>query len=208
MTLSLYGGSRSRASMVRWYLEEKGIAYSWQPLAMQDGEHRQAAFLAINPFGKVPALVDSSFDGPDSQPLRLSESGAILLHLAEHHAGEFGASASGGEARAAVLRSLTAQWLLYAKATFATALFQAKQRPEDLQQQLAVLDRLLQDGRTLLSGTWGDLAWGAADCALQAHLAYLPLFAPQVDLEPFAAVRRCICGATERPLYRQVNGLP
>lgn len=208
MTLSLYGGSRSRASMVRWYLEEKGIAYDWHPLAMQEGEHRQAAFVAINPFAKVPALVDSSFDGPDGQPLRLSESGAILLHLADNHAGEFRPAAAGGDARGAVLRSLTAQWLLYANATFATALFQAKQRPDDLQQQLSVLDRLLQEDRSLLAGSWGDPAWGAADCAVQAHLAYLPLFAPQVDLEPFAAVRRCISATTERPLYRRVNGLP
>ncbi len=29
MTLILYGGARSRASMPRWYLEEKGIPYQW-----------------------------------------------------------------------------------------------------------------------------------------------------------------------------------
>jgi len=29
MTLTLYGGARSRASMPRWYLEEKGIPYQW-----------------------------------------------------------------------------------------------------------------------------------------------------------------------------------
>jgi len=29
MPLSLYGGARSRASMPRWYMEEKGIPYGW-----------------------------------------------------------------------------------------------------------------------------------------------------------------------------------
>jgi len=29
MTLTFYGGARSRASMPRWYLEEKGILYGW-----------------------------------------------------------------------------------------------------------------------------------------------------------------------------------
>ena len=54
MALTLYGGARSRASMPRWYLEEKGIAYHWRQLDMEAGEHRQAPFTAINPFAKVP----------------------------------------------------------------------------------------------------------------------------------------------------------
>ena len=37
MTLKLYGGARSRASMPRWYLEEKGIAYDWIQLDMEAG---------------------------------------------------------------------------------------------------------------------------------------------------------------------------
>ena len=34
MGLTLYGGLRSRASMPRWYMAEKGIAYDWQLLDM------------------------------------------------------------------------------------------------------------------------------------------------------------------------------
>ena len=57
MALTLYGGARTRASMPRWYMEEKGIAYDWRMLDMQAGEHKQEPFLSINPFGKLPALV-------------------------------------------------------------------------------------------------------------------------------------------------------
>jgi len=63
MTLTLYGGARSRAAIVRWYLEEKGIAYGWHPVDMAAGEHRQQAFLELNPFGKVPVLVDDGAMG-------------------------------------------------------------------------------------------------------------------------------------------------
>lgn len=198
MALQLVGSARSRVSIPRWYAEEKGIAYSWVQLDGQAGEHRQAPFLVLNPFGKMPALVDDAFQGPDGQPLRLFESGAILLHLAEHHAGEFGPD----PAVAAVRRSLTAQWILYANSTFATALLQAASREEDLLRQLAVLDGLLAAGPLL-----GDAAgWGAADCAVQAYISYLPLFCAQVNLEPFPAVRACIAATGAREAWQRVAG--
>ena len=78
MAITLYGGARSRASMPRWYMEEKGIAYQWQQLDMEAGEHRQEPFLAINPFGKVPALVEEDPSLPAGR-VQLFESGAILL---------------------------------------------------------------------------------------------------------------------------------
>lgn len=199
MTLSLYGGSRSRASMPRWYLEEKGIPYQWIPLAMAEGEHRKAPFTEINPFGKVPALVDDGLTGPDGEPLRLFESGAVLLHLAECHAHEFG----GESAAAAARRSLTAQWLLFANATMSTTLFVASSREKEFPRLMAVLDGLLEGGRSLLSGPWGDPGWGAADCAVQAHLAYLPVLAPSVDLTPYPNVQATIAAVQERPAYQR-----
>lgn len=59
--LKLYGGARSRASIVKWYLEELAIPYEFVLLDMQAGEHRQPEFLAINPMGKVPAIADGDF---------------------------------------------------------------------------------------------------------------------------------------------------
>lgn len=202
MSLSLYGGARSRASMVRWYLDEKGIPYRWINLDMGAGEHRQEDFLAINPFGKVPALVDDSLVGLDGGPLKLFESGAILLHLAEQHGQEFVG------ATAAMRRSLTAQWLFFANATFGPALIQAASKPEELERLLASLDRLLSAGPSLLGGSApaAAAAWGAADCAVQAYLAYLPLFCPQVDLAPFPQVQASIEATRQRPAYQLAMG--
>ena len=46
--------------MPRWYLEEKGIPYELKELDLRRNQHRQPDYLTINPFGKLPALVDTS----------------------------------------------------------------------------------------------------------------------------------------------------
>jgi glutathione S-transferase len=202
MTLSLYGGARSRASMPRWYLEEKGIPYQWHQLDMEAGEHRGEAFTAINPFAKVPALVDDSLRGPDGGPLQLFESGAILLHLADRYGGEF----SGTADEAAARRALAAQWLLFANATLAVALFVPSNREREFPRLMGVLDGQLAGGRSLLAGAWGDPGWSVADCAVHAYLAYLPVFFPQIDLTPYPHVQAVIAATGERPAYQRAMG--
>jgi glutathione S-transferase len=186
---------------VRWYLEEKAIPYSLVSLDLKAGEHREPAFLAINPFGKVPALVDDSLSGPDGQPLKLFESGAILQHLAEQHAGEF--QGEGGAAR----RSLSAQWILFANATLGPAMFMAASKPEELQRLLGALDALLGKG-SLLAGAWGDPIWSAADCAVQAYLGYIPMFCRDFDLSPYPRVQATIAATQARPAYQAAVGGP
>ncbi|MGL6134078.1 MAG: glutathione S-transferase family protein [Prochlorococcaceae cyanobacterium] len=201
MTLTLYGGARTRASMPRWYLEEKAIPYRWVELNLQAGEHRQSAFTAINPFAKLPALEDDSLEAPGGGPLRLFESGAILLHLAERCGGEFTAEVAGSQEQAAARRALVAQWLLFANATLAVALFVPSNREREFPRLMDVLDGQLASGRPLV----GE-AWGAADCGVQAYLAYLPIFFPQIDLEPWPGVRAAIASAQASPAYQRAMG--
>ena len=82
MTLHLYGGGRSRAVMPKWYMAEKQIDYHLINLDMRGRQHKQPDYLKINPFGKLPSLVD------ESTGISLFESGAILLYLAEHYGQE------------------------------------------------------------------------------------------------------------------------
>jgi len=206
MTLTLYGAARSRASMVRWYLEEKAIPYAFVQLDLKSGEHRHEPFTTINPFGKVPALVDDALASPDGGPFKLFESGAILFHLAERYGEEFDPQGPGGAEGAAARRSLTAQWLLFANASLGPAMFQLETRPEELARQLATVDGLLAAGPHLLAGVWGDPGWGAADCVLQSYLAYIPLFCPQVDLSPYPAVQAAIEATRNRPTYQKAMG--
>ncbi|WP_426957147.1 glutathione S-transferase N-terminal domain-containing protein [Muricoccus radiodurans] len=62
-------------------LEELGLPYTVVPVNIGAGEQFSPDFLAINPNHRIPAIVDP--DGPGGQPLRLFESGAILIYLAE-----------------------------------------------------------------------------------------------------------------------------
>lgn len=62
-------------------LEELGLPYRVVPVDIGKGEQFRPEFLAITPNHRIPAIVDP--DGPGGQTLRLFESGAILIYLAE-----------------------------------------------------------------------------------------------------------------------------
>ncbi|MCA8930042.1 MAG: glutathione-dependent disulfide-bond oxidoreductase [Alphaproteobacteria bacterium] len=56
-----------------------GAEYDAWPIVIGDGDQFGSGFVAINPNSKIPALLDRS----GAKPVRVFESGAILLHLAE-----------------------------------------------------------------------------------------------------------------------------
>ena len=62
-------------------LEETGLPYELIPVDTFKGEQHASAFRAINPNGKVPAIVDTA--GPGGKATRVFDSTAILLYLAE-----------------------------------------------------------------------------------------------------------------------------
>ena len=70
-----YHNPMSRARMVHWMLEEVGAPYRMEHVDLQKGEQKQPAFLAINPMGKLPAIVH--------QGTVVTETGAICTYLAD-----------------------------------------------------------------------------------------------------------------------------
>ena len=62
-------------------LEETGLPYEAHLVDITRDESHLPEFLALNPNGKIPAMIDP--DGPGGKPLGLFESGAILMYLAE-----------------------------------------------------------------------------------------------------------------------------
>jgi GSH-dependent disulfide-bond oxidoreductase len=66
---------------VALFLEETGLPYETIPVDTSKGEQHLPAFRAINPNGKVPAIADT--DGPGGNEVRVFDSTAILLYLAE-----------------------------------------------------------------------------------------------------------------------------
>lgn len=63
------------------FLEEAKLPYEVIPVDTSKGQQHRPAFRAINPNGKVPAIVDT--DGPGGKEARVFDSTAILLYLAE-----------------------------------------------------------------------------------------------------------------------------
>src|SRR5438045_3697691 len=88
--LQLYSLGTPNGQKVTIMLEELlalghvGAEYDAWPIRIGEGEQFGSGFVAVNPNSKIPALVDRS--GP--QPIRVFESVAMLLHLAEKF-GEF-----------------------------------------------------------------------------------------------------------------------
>lgn len=75
MTLTLYMHPISTVSRpVSLFIAEKNLPVTEHVLNLQAGEHKGADYLAINPNGQVPALVEGDF--------RMAESSAILKYLA------------------------------------------------------------------------------------------------------------------------------
>lgn len=62
-------------------LEELGLPYKIIPVNIGKGDQFKPEFLAITPNHRIPAIVDP--DGPGGKPLKLFESAAILIYLAE-----------------------------------------------------------------------------------------------------------------------------
>src|SRR5882672_9145220 len=79
--IDLYAAATSNGIRARMALEECGLPYTLHPIALEKGEHKTPQFLALNPMGQIPVLVDS--EGPGGKPLTLSQSTAILLYAAE-----------------------------------------------------------------------------------------------------------------------------
>lgn len=90
MSLTIYGIPASRAVRPLWAATELGITFRHVALPYQGGATRTPEFLAINPNGHVPAVVDARPEGD----VVLWESMACALYIARHHGPADGASIS------------------------------------------------------------------------------------------------------------------
>jgi glutathione S-transferase len=79
--IDLYAAGTSNGMRARMALEECGLPYHFHPVALDKGENKTPQFLALNPNGQIPVIVDP--EGPGGKPLTLSQSSAILVYCAE-----------------------------------------------------------------------------------------------------------------------------
>jgi glutathione S-transferase len=190
MGLTLYGSPRSRTMRVLWTLAELGLDFEHIPLAWDDPALKAPRFLALNPAGAVPVLVD---DG-----VVVSESLAINLHLAKRHGGASSLYPDDPAGEAQVLR-----WTLWAQgqlepwvqqdarlARLRTAM--AAEASAEIARGLRLLDAVLA-GRDWLLGA----RFTVADLNVAAVLS--PSRASRLDLSPYADVRRWLTACYDRP---------
>ena len=90
--LTLYGLPKTRSDRALWALEEKGVPYQFQYVDLGIGEGRAPEFLALNPAGKIPLLVDGD--------VVISESISICNYIADRCAGNAIAPVFGSDERA------------------------------------------------------------------------------------------------------------
>lgn len=96
MAIELYSWPRSSGTRIAWALEELAVPYRYVELDAKKQEHLAPKYLAVNPHGKVPGLVDGGE--------RFFESAAILIHLGEKYGAVKGLwPAPGGQAHADAL---------------------------------------------------------------------------------------------------------
>lgn len=109
--IDFYTAATSNGQRVAITLEELGLPYTAHKLSLPNGDQKKPEYLAINPAGMIPAIVDH--DGPGGKPFSLAQSGAIVMYLAE----KTGKLLPTDAARRAVAR----QWLMQACADCAGA---------------------------------------------------------------------------------------
>lgn len=159
--LTLYYAPQSRALGALALMEELGADFELKVLDLKSGEQRESAYLAINPLGKVPAIVH---DG-----VLVTEQPAVYQYLAELYPEAGLSPAPGTPQRGAYLR-----WLAFYGSSFEPALLdKALQRPpaspslvpySDYDSTIMVLNDQLAKGPYLLGDTVtaADILWGIA----------------------------------------------
>jgi glutathione S-transferase len=187
MTIRIYGGvGGSRALRNIWMLEELGLAYENVPIDFRTDEVRTPEYLALNPNGRVPTLVDGD--------IVLWESIAINLYLARTYDGGLQPRSPFGEAH-------SLKWALWSVAEIDAPHDVALRNgttiaPARLQAAFAILDRALAGGNYLI-----ESRFTVADLNVSC-VTSRPTF-PSINLDAFPNVCRWHEACRSRPAFQK-----
>ena len=187
------GKGLARDMRVRWALEEVGQPYEVRLVsfrAMKEPAHR-----ALHPFGQIPTYEEGD--------LALFESGAIVFHIAERHAGLLPAD---GNARA---RAIT--WMFAALSTveppildLVTVKLLEGDKPWRAE-RLPLVEARIRDRLDQLSGRLGDADWldGAFSAGDLMMVSVLLRLKPSGILAEFAKLAAYVARGEARPAYQR-----
>ncbi|RYZ33548.1 MAG: glutathione S-transferase [Myxococcaceae bacterium] len=200
--IDLYTWNTPNGHKVSVALEELGLPYTVHALDISTGVQKQPAFLAINPNGRIPAIVDRA-----EGDFAVFESGAILLYLAEKTGRLMPTDAKG--------RSLVTQWLMFQMAGVGPMQGQAnvffRYFPEKLQ---PAIDRYQNETRrlyTVLESRLKDHEYLAGDYSIAdiANWAWVRSHDwAGVSLDGLPGVQRWLAAIENRPASQRGLDVP
>ncbi|HEX8240780.1 MAG TPA: glutathione S-transferase N-terminal domain-containing protein [Allosphingosinicella sp.] len=200
--IDLYTAATPNGWKVSILLEELGLPYDVHVLDLRSGAQKEAWFTAINPNGRIPAIVDR-----DEGDFAVFESGAIMVYLAEK-AGRLMPSDPKG-------RSRVMQWLMFQMGGVGPMMGQAnvftRYFPEELP---SVIDRYRREGRRLFEVLDGHLAgheWLAGDYSIAdiANFAWVRTHEwPGISVEGLDHLQRWTATISERPAVQKGVTIP
>jgi len=195
--IKIYGIASSRALRPLWLLEEIGMEYEHIPVDFRKKENLEPEYLAINPNGKIPTLID--------EDLTLYESMAINLYLAKQYGGDLYPDNPKDEARA----NMWSYWvmtevehalltvLLHSRVLDKTKRDPAKIRKSlhALEKPFTVLDQALDGADYLINNRFG-----IADINVAAVFSWCR--PARVDLEPWPQLKAWLECCVGRPAFK------
>ncbi len=187
------GKGLARDTRVRWALEEVGQPYDVRLVSFE--AMKQPAHVALHPFGQIPTYEEGD--------LTLFETGAIVFHIAQRHAGLL---PENPEARARAI-----SWIFAALNTIEppilelqTARFLEGDRPWT-EERLPLVKSRIRDRLRQLSARLGDAKWldgefSAGDLMMASVLLRLRMSGL---LDEFPSLASYVAGSEARPAYQR-----
>jgi glutathione S-transferase len=191
----LYYNPMSRARIAHWMLEEVGAPYRLELLSFEKGEHKKPDFLAVNPMGKLPALVHRN--------TVVTESGAICTYLADAFPAARLAPGNEEPARGTYLR-----WIFFGAGCVEPAIMDrmlSRPLPErtgalgygNYADTLNALEKALTPGPYILGERFS-----AADIFIGSQIGFGMM---TKSLEPRPAFQSYMARLAERPAYKRFS---
>lgn len=191
----LYYNPMSRARIVHWMLEEVGAPYRLELVSLEKGEHKKPTYLAVNPLGKIPAIVHRN--------TVITECAAICTYLADAFPAARLAPGSEEPARGTYLR-----WIFFGVSCVEPVMTDrmlGRAHPEKASSvgygpygdTLSVLEKALTPGPYIL----GD-RFTAADVLVGSQIGYGMM---TKTLEPRPLFQSYHTRLSERPAYKRFS---
>jgi len=183
--LYTWGTTNGRRPIIM--LEETGLPYKLIPVDIQKGGNKTPQHLAISPYGKIPAMIDT--EGPGGEKVSLFESTAILLYLADK-SGKLAGSSPANHVD-------VTKWLMFHVANTLPTFAIMRQHKELEEVAVRLLD--------VMEGQLGKTEYFAGQYSIAdiAPVTRLVLFADHDWLKTRPNVRRWLAAVSGRPAVKK-----